>query len=69
MKCKNCFNWKNIFRYFNLLVLFLIYSGYFSWICEAEENMVLIPEGYFIMGYNNKNETEFGDTDSDWRSV
>ena len=57
--------WKNITRHFNLLGLFLILNICLPCTTEAEENMALIPEGSFLMGYNTANDAEWGDTDEE----
>ena len=57
--------WKNITCYFILIGLFLVLNGCFLWANEANENMVLVPEGSFIMGYNTENAAEWGDIDEE----
>ena len=50
-------------RYFILFLYLLILNGCFSLIAQTKDEMVLIPEGVFTMGYNIKNKNEWGDTD------
>jgi formylglycine-generating enzyme required for sulfatase activity len=46
-----------------LFLYLLILNGCFSLIAQTKDEMVLIPEGVFTMGYNIKNKNEWGDTD------
>ena len=48
-------------RCFNLCLYFLILNGCFSLLTQTTNEMVLIPEGEFTMGYNIDNE--WGDED------
>ena len=50
-------------RHFILFLYLLILYGCFSLIAQTKDEMVLIPEGVFTMGYNIKNKNEWGDTD------
>ena len=50
-------------RHFILFLYLLILNGCFSLIAQTKDEMVLIPEGVFTMGYNIKNKNEWGDTD------
>jgi len=65
MKFNSRLTWKNLTRYFNLFGLFLVLNGCLFWITEAKENMVFIPEGSFLMGYNTENDAEWGDIDEE----
>lgn len=57
--------WKNIRHYLSLIGLLLILNGCLLWNTRAKENMILIPEGSFLMGYNIENESEWGDIDEE----
>ena len=65
MKLHSRFILKNTIRYLNLFGLFLLLSGCLFWITEANENMIFIPEGSFLMGYNTENDAEWGDSDEE----
>ena len=52
-------------RHFILFLYLLILNGCFSLIAQTKDEMVLIPEGVFTMGYNIKNKNEWGDTDEE----
>ena len=45
-------------RHFILFLYLLILNGCFSLIAQTKDEMVLIPEGVFTMGYNIKNKNE-----------
>ena len=52
-------------RYFTLTLYLLILNGCFSSIAPTKNEMVLIPDGVFTMGYNIDNKKEWGDTDEE----
>jgi len=52
-------------RYFILTLYLLILNGCFSSIAPTKDEMVLIPDGVFTMGYNIDNKKEWGDTDEE----
>ena len=52
-------------RYFILFLYFLISNGCFSLAAKTKDEMALIPEGVFTMGYNIDNKNEWGDTDEE----
>tara|TARA_Y100000031_G_C8159453_1_gene356206 strand:- start:170 stop:1036 length:867 start_codon:yes stop_codon:yes gene_type:complete len=57
--------WENILPSLVSVALFLVLSGCLPWITATEDDMVLVPEGSFIMGYNIENNAEWGDTDEE----
>ena len=52
-------------RYFTLFISLFILNGCVSLISHGKDNMVLIPEGVFTMGYKINNKNEWGDTDEE----
>jgi len=52
-------------RCFILFLYLLILNGCFSSIAPTKDEMVLIPDGVFTMGYNIDNKKEWGDTDEE----
>ena len=52
-------------RYFSLILYLFILSGCLSSIAPTKDEMVLIPDGIFTMGYNIDNKKEWGDTDEE----
>ena len=56
---------KNTTCYFILFGLFLILNGCPLGVTETKEDMVLIPEGSFTMGFNTENRSEWGDIDEE----
>ena len=50
-------------QHFILFLYLLMLYGCFSLTAQTKDEMVLIPEGVFTMGYNIKNKNEWGDTD------
>jgi formylglycine-generating enzyme required for sulfatase activity len=65
MKIDSGIVWKNLSRYLVSFGLILILNGCLPWITGTEDEMVLVPEGSFVMGYNIENDTEWGDTDEE----
>ena len=65
MKLDSRLIWKSIILYFNLFGSLLVSNGCFLSSAQANENMVLVPEGLFSMGYNTKNDFEWGDVDEE----
>ena len=57
-------------RCFAANALLLVFCGCLPWIADSRiadsrEDMVLIPEGVFVMGFNIENDEEWGDTDEE----
>jgi len=52
-------------RYFTLFISLSILNGCVSLISHGKDEMVLIPEGVFTMGYKINNKNEWGDTDEE----
>ena len=52
-------------RCFILFLYLLILNGCFSSIAPTKDEIVLIPDGVFTMGYNIDNKKEWGDTDEE----
>ena len=65
MRLNSPLTWKNTTCYFILFGLFLILNGCLFWVTETKEDMVLIPEGSFTMGFNTANRSEWGDIDEE----
>ena len=65
MKLDSRLIWKSIILYFNLFGSLLVSNGCFLSSAQANENMVLVPEGSFLMGYDTKNDFEWGDVDEE----
>jgi formylglycine-generating enzyme required for sulfatase activity len=55
----------NLVNYFTLCICLFILNGCVSLISHDKNDMVLIPEGVFTMGYNIDNTNEWGDTDEE----
>ncbi len=55
----------NLVRHFTLFICLFILNGCASLIPHDKDDMVLIPEGIFTMGYNIDNINEWGDTDEE----
>ena len=52
-------------KYFILFILTITVSGCLSYVSKTNDEMVLVPEGLFIMGYKIDNTEEWGDTDEE----
>ena len=55
----------SFYRYFILFLLTITVSGCLSYVSKINDEMVLVPEGLFIMGFNIDNIEEWGDTDEE----
>ncbi|MBT3515557.1 MAG: SUMF1/EgtB/PvdO family nonheme iron enzyme [Nitrospina sp.] len=54
-----------LIRYLILFIFLFMLSACFSFKNQIKDEMVLIPEGIFTMGYNINNKNEWGDTDEE----
>jgi len=54
-----------LIRYFILFLFLIMLGACFSLKNPIKDEMVLIPEGIFTMGYNIDNKNEWGDTDEE----
>ena len=55
----------SFYRYFILFLLTITVSGCLSYVSKINDEMVLVPEGLFVMGFNIDNIEEWGDTDEE----
>jgi formylglycine-generating enzyme required for sulfatase activity len=65
MRFNFLFTSQHLILYIILIKVLIVLNGCLFLVNKKKENMVLVPEGEFVMGYNTKNDEEWGDIDEE----